>query len=130
MPLPSDPSPARVVSPEARRRRREGWIIFATALAVVAFAIFETRLPQSTGTGSLGTDAVLVALINLNIILLVVLVFLVGRNILKLIFERRQHVLQMVPVVAVFTAAPGQAAGEKGIGGGGRFGGGGADEKF
>jgi len=93
MPLPSDPSPARVVSPEARRRRREGWIIFATALAVVAFAIFETRLPQSTGTGSLGTDAVLVALINLNIILLVVLVFLVGRNILKLIFERRQHVL-------------------------------------
>ena len=44
--------------------------------------------------------------------------------------ERRQHVLQMVPVVAAFTAAPGQAAGEKGIGGGGRFGGGGADEKF
>ena len=44
--------------------------------------------------------------------------------------ERRQHVLQMVPVVAVFTAAPAQAAGEKGIGGGGRFGGGGADEKF
>ena len=41
MPLPSDPSPARVVSPEARRRRREGWIIFATALAVVAFAIFD-----------------------------------------------------------------------------------------
>jgi hypothetical protein len=44
--------------------------------------------------------------------------------------ERRQHALQIVPVVAAFTAAPGQVAGERGIGGGGRFGGGGADEKF
>ena len=43
--LRSDPSPTRVVSPEARRRRREGWVILATVLAVVAFAIFETRLP-------------------------------------------------------------------------------------
>jgi two-component system nitrogen regulation sensor histidine kinase NtrY len=76
-----------------RRRRREGWIIIATALAVVSFALFETRLPQSAGSGSLGIDAVLVALINLNLILLVLLVFLVGRNIAKLIFERRQRIL-------------------------------------
>ena len=76
-----------------RRRRREGWIILATALAVVVFALVETRFPQSTGTGSLGSDAVLVALINLNLILLVLLVFLVGRNIVKLIFERRQRIM-------------------------------------
>jgi len=44
--------------------------------------------------------------------------------------ERRQHALQIVPVVAAFTAAPGPAAADKGIGAGGRFGGGGADEKF
>jgi two-component system, NtrC family, nitrogen regulation sensor histidine kinase NtrY len=76
-----------------RRRRREGWIIIATALAVVGFALFETRLPQSGGSGSFGIDAVLVALINLNLILLVLLVFLVGRNIVKLIFERRRRTL-------------------------------------
>jgi hypothetical protein len=44
--------------------------------------------------------------------------------------ERRQDALQIVPIVAAFTAAPGQAAADKGIGAGGRFGGGGADEKF
>jgi len=46
--------------------------------------------------------------------------------------ERRQHALQVVPVVAAFTsAAPGPAALEKDFtGGGGKFGGGGAGEKF
>jgi two-component system nitrogen regulation sensor histidine kinase NtrY len=75
-----------------RRRRREGWIILATALAVVGFALFEARLPQSAAT-SPGLDIVLVALVNLNLILLVLLVFLVARNIVKLIFERRRRIL-------------------------------------
>jgi hypothetical protein len=46
--------------------------------------------------------------------------------------ERRQHALQVVPVVAAFTsAAPGPTAQEKDFtGGGGKFGGGGAGEKF
>jgi uncharacterized membrane protein YgcG len=46
--------------------------------------------------------------------------------------ERRQHALQVVPVVAAFTsAAPGPASQEKDFsGGGGKFGGGGAGEKF
>jgi hypothetical protein len=44
--------------------------------------------------------------------------------------ERRQQALQIVPVLAAFTA-PAAAAEEKGFtGGGGRFGGGGAQEKF
>src|SRR5581483_9721535 len=89
----SDPTPARARSPEVRRRRREVAIIIATAIAVVGFAIFETRVPQSVGGNSVGTDAVLVALINLNLILLVLLVFLVGRNIVKLFFERRRRIM-------------------------------------
>ena len=45
--------------------------------------------------------------------------------------ERKLHALQVVPVVATFTAAPGAAAQEKDFaGGGGKFGGGGAGEKF
>jgi uncharacterized membrane protein YgcG len=45
--------------------------------------------------------------------------------------ERRQHALQIVPVVAAFTPAPPGPAEEKGFAGeGGRFGGGGASEKF
>src|SRR5579875_3521682 len=91
MPQRSDSPPPRAVAPEVRRRRREGWIILATALAVVVFAFFEIRLPQSSSSASLGTDAVLVALINLNLILLVVL--LVGRNIVKLILDRRRRIM-------------------------------------
>jgi len=45
--------------------------------------------------------------------------------------ERRQRALQIVPTVAAFTApAAGPTAEDKGLGGGGRFGGGGAGEKF
>jgi two-component system nitrogen regulation sensor histidine kinase NtrY len=93
MPDRSDPSPESAPASELRRRWREGWIILATALSVVAFAIFETRLPQFAGDGSVGTDAILVLLINLNLILLVLLVFLVGRNVVKLFLDRRRKIL-------------------------------------
>src|SRR3989449_4961841 len=93
MPGPSDPSPPWAPSPEVRRRRREGWIIAGIMVAVVLLAVFQFRLPRSLGSGSLGTDAVLIALIDLNLILLVLLVFLVGRNIAKLLFERRNRIL-------------------------------------
>jgi two-component system nitrogen regulation sensor histidine kinase NtrY len=86
-------APPEVQATEARRRRREAALILLTALAVVAFAVFETRLPQFTNGATLGTDAVLVLLINLNLILLVLLVFLVGRNIVKLFLDRRRRTL-------------------------------------
>ncbi len=85
--------PARERTPEARRRRREAWVIAATAIAVLGFALFEILAPQSTGAGSTAIDVMLVGLINLNLILLVLLVFLVGRNIVKLLFERRRRLM-------------------------------------
>ncbi len=99
MPEPSDRVPGEVPASQAapaadaRRRRVEGAIILLTSAAVVAFALFETRLPQFAGSGSFGTDAILVLLINLNLILLVLLVFLVGRNIVKLILDRRRRIM-------------------------------------
>jgi two-component system nitrogen regulation sensor histidine kinase NtrY len=75
------------------QRRREGLIILCTAVAVLLFAFFETRLPQFSGSGSLSNNVIFFLLINLNIILLVLLVFLVARNLLKLVFERRQRML-------------------------------------
>jgi uncharacterized membrane protein YgcG len=44
--------------------------------------------------------------------------------------ERRAQALQIVPVVAAFTPAATVAEGEGFAGGGGKFGGGGASEKF
>jgi two-component system nitrogen regulation sensor histidine kinase NtrY len=86
---PQRPAP----SPAELQRRREGVIILCTALAVLLFAFFETRLPQLSSSHSLPNNVIFFLLINLNIILLVLLVFLVARNLLKLLFERRRRML-------------------------------------
>src|SRR5262245_18638578 len=90
---PAGPASLAAQTADVRRRRREGLIILLTAFAVVAFALFETQLPQFAGSSSFGTDAILVLLIDLNLILLVLLVFLVGRNIVKLILDRRRRIM-------------------------------------
>jgi two-component system nitrogen regulation sensor histidine kinase NtrY len=82
-PLPED---------EARRRRREAVIIGTTAVIFLVFAIFETRLPRLSNSSSLSGNLTFFFLINLNLILLVLLVFLVTRNLVKLVFERRRHI--------------------------------------
>ena len=78
---------------EVRRRRREGVIIAAIAVIFALFAIFETRLPRFTNSASLSGNIIFFLLINLNVILLVLLIFLVTRNLVKLVFERRRGIL-------------------------------------
>jgi two-component system nitrogen regulation sensor histidine kinase NtrY len=89
----SESTPAEDPQASGRRRWREGWIILATGLAVVLLTIVETR-PPSVGRspGSL-SDIVIVGLLNVNLILLVLLVFLVGRNVVKLVLDRRQRIM-------------------------------------
>ncbi|MGH7961248.1 MAG: HAMP domain-containing protein, partial [Candidatus Binatia bacterium] len=79
--------------PEEQRRRqhREGIIILAAAFGVFLFAFFQTRLPQLSENHNLTSNILFVLLINLNIILLVLLVFLVGRNLIKLFYERQRN---------------------------------------
>ena len=76
-----------------RRQRWEGTIILAAALGVFLFAFLQNRPPQVSDSDSLASNIVFVLLINLNIILLVLLVFLVGRNLIKLFYERRRKLL-------------------------------------
>ncbi|MCS6925470.1 MAG: HAMP domain-containing protein, partial [Candidatus Binatia bacterium] len=83
-----------LVSEEQRRRQRwEGVIILAAALGVFLFAFLQNRPPQISDSDSFVSNIVFVLLINLNIILLVLLVFLVGRNLIKLFYERRRKLL-------------------------------------
>jgi two-component system, NtrC family, nitrogen regulation sensor histidine kinase NtrY len=77
---------------EVRRRRREVIIIAATAVVFLVLAIFETRLPRFSNSSSLSGNIIFFLLINLNLILLILLVFLVTRNLVKLVFERRRGV--------------------------------------
>jgi two-component system, NtrC family, nitrogen regulation sensor histidine kinase NtrY len=78
---------------ETKRRKREGLAILITSLVVVAFAFFELQLPDLSSEYSLSNNIVFFLLININIILLILLVFLVVRNLVKLVFERKRRIL-------------------------------------
>lgn len=78
---------------EAKRRKREGLVILATTLMVLFFAFFEVQLPEVSPEYSLGNNIAFFLLLNINIILLVLLVFLVVRNMVKLVFERKRRIL-------------------------------------
>ncbi len=107
---------------EAKRRKREGLVILATTLMVLAFAFFEVQLPEVSPEYALGSNIAFFLLININIILLVLLVFLVVRNLVKLVFERKRRILgsrlrvrlvlafvalSLVPTVLLFVIAGG-----------------------
>src|SRR5215468_10011401 len=107
---------------EIRRRRREGAIIAATAVIFVVFSIIEIRLPRFSNSSSPSGNIIFFLLINLNLILLVLLVFLVTRNLVKLVFERRRGIfgtglrmrlvlafvgLSLLPSVLLFFVAEG-----------------------
>lgn len=74
-------------------RRREAFLLAATALAVGLFLLFETRLPPFGAAQTVSQHVVFFLLINLNIVLILLVVFLLGRNLTKLVVERRQRVL-------------------------------------
>jgi len=80
-------------TPPSRPRRREALLITVLAVAFAILAVLQTRLPEFSNASSLTGNIIFFLLINLNLVLLVVLVFLVARNLGKLIFERRQRIL-------------------------------------
>ncbi|HWO41795.1 MAG TPA: hypothetical protein VNO43_08345, partial [Candidatus Eisenbacteria bacterium] len=69
-----------VVAEEAKRRKREWVVILITTLMVFAFAYLEVQLPEVAPEYSLSNNIAFFVLINVNIILLILLVFLVVRN--------------------------------------------------
>jgi two-component system nitrogen regulation sensor histidine kinase NtrY len=78
---------------ERKRRKREGWAIISTGLMILVFAYLEVKLPPISSTSSLTSNVLFFLLINVNIVLLILLVFLVVRNAVKLIFERKRKLL-------------------------------------
>jgi len=84
-------------APETTRgrpwRRREATLLAIAVVAALFLLFFETQMPPFTSGQSLGQNVVVFLLININIVLIVLVVFLIGRNIVKLVIERRQRVL-------------------------------------
>jgi two-component system nitrogen regulation sensor histidine kinase NtrY len=78
---------------ETKRRKREAIVILVTALMVAALIYFEMQLPDVSPESSTGSNILFFVLINVNIILLGLLVFLVIRNLVKLVVERKRRIL-------------------------------------
>jgi len=78
---------------EAKRRRRELVAVGVTIVTLLAFVLAQTRLPQLSRHTSLVSNLVVILLFDLSFLLLGLLLFLVGRNLAKAIFERRRGLI-------------------------------------
>lgn len=78
---------------ERRKRRREVIAIVLLALLFVALTIAEFRLTKVSSTLPFVNSIFFFGLLNINIVLLIGMVWLVARNIGKLFIERRRRVL-------------------------------------
>ena len=99
-------------SKELTRRRRERWIILFTLILVVVLTYLETMVVELAGEQPLSSSILVFSLININTLLLLLVIFLVFRNLVKLILERRNRVLgarlrtKLVVVFVILTLVP------------------------
>ena len=81
------------IEAEARRRKRELYIILAVVPAILLLTYVESHV-ASLGSGiPIATNIYIFGLININIILLILLIFLVLRNMVKLFMERKSRLM-------------------------------------
>jgi len=78
---------------EEKKRRRETAIIMVVILLVIGLTSILVYLTGRRGEALLPQNILVFSLINVNAILLLLLLFLVVRNIVKLFFERRRGIL-------------------------------------
>lgn len=90
LPSAAPRSQAELPHEERRRRRREAWLILASTAAFIVLTWLEMSRGPEGGMGGNSTFSFL--LININVLLLILLVFLVTRNLVKLVAERRRGI--------------------------------------
>jgi len=110
------------LSPDSRKRRNELLIIGIISVLIIILTTIEMKIPQRGGMIPIGNNIIVFSLININIILILLLIFLVIRNLVKLIFERKRKVLgaklrtklvvafislSLVPTIILFFVAAG-----------------------
>ncbi len=78
---------------DRRRRRRERIIIILTALSIALLSYIETHLSSLGELIPVSNNILIFGLININIILIILLIFLIIRNVVKLVYERRHGIL-------------------------------------
>lgn len=107
-----DPQALEQRQKELARRKRERIIIAITLVAVAAITYLETQVVHLSGDLPLGSSLLVFALINLNALLLLLLIFLIFRNLVKLTMERRRGLLgaqlrtKLVVTFVILSLAP------------------------
>ncbi|MBN2538963.1 MAG: HAMP domain-containing protein [Deltaproteobacteria bacterium] len=78
---------------ELRRRRRERIAIVVVIAIIIVLTYIESNLSSMDVLLPISNEVLIFGLININLILVILLIFLISRNLTKLIFERRRGVL-------------------------------------
>jgi two-component system nitrogen regulation sensor histidine kinase NtrY len=114
----SDRSRTHEIDPAKQRRERIA--IGIVALVVLGLTLLEANLATISSSVGYSGNIVIFALININVILIVLLIFLVTRNIFKLILDRKRKILgarirsrlvvlftafSLIPTILLFIAA-------------------------
>ena len=82
------------LTPDERRRLRRDWRIAGLlALLLMLLVALEQQVLRFSHSLPVGSDAVFLALVNINVIGIGILVFLLGRNVVKLVVERRRGIM-------------------------------------
>jgi two-component system nitrogen regulation sensor histidine kinase NtrY len=105
---------------EEKRRRRERFIIVLSTVLIILMTSLMVYISGSSTFISLASNILVYGLINFNVILILLLIFLVVRNLIKLIFERKRKIFgyklrtrlvvafvgfSIVPTILLFVAA-------------------------
>jgi len=105
-----DKNPAR--DADSKRRRREAVICIVILFVVALLTFIETRTIRFGADIPVSNTILMFILININLLLLILLIFLVFRNLVKLLYDRRRNVMgaklrtRLVVAFLVLTIVP------------------------
>jgi two-component system nitrogen regulation sensor histidine kinase NtrY len=97
---------------DSNRRRREGILIIVILFVVALLTFIETRTIRLGADIPVSNTILMFILININLLLLILLIFLVFRNLVKLLYDRRRKVMgaklrtRLVVAFIVLTIVP------------------------
>ena len=97
---------------DSKRRRREGILIIVIIMVVALLTFVETRTIRFGADIPVSNTILMFILININLLLLILLIFLVFRNLVKLLYDRRRKVMgaklrtRLVVAFIVLTIVP------------------------
>jgi two-component system nitrogen regulation sensor histidine kinase NtrY len=93
MPRPEEESRFELLKRESKKRKREIFLTLLISLAVVGLFWFEVRLFSTSQQLPFFHSIFFFGLVNFNIILLLLLFFLIFRNVVKIFLERQGKIL-------------------------------------